>query len=77
MAQGDGKKRKAELGGRPQWDPTDAEKELFDAMTPAELFKVSTHGGRDLAKLRRWYLNKNGGDVYDFYRALQSWQVGQ
>ena len=77
MAQGDGKKLKEQMKHdcKAQWNPSDAEKALFEQMTPAEKLKVAARGGADLNKLRRWYQETNGGDVYAFYHALQEWQA--
>jgi len=64
-------------GGKPEWNPSDAEKALFEQMTPTEKLKVSTLGGNDLNKLRRWWMEKHpGSDVYAFYRAMQIWSAG-
>ena len=78
LKSGEGQKLKAQekRDGKAQWNPSDAEKALFEEMTPAERFRVSTRGGADLNKLRRWYQAKTGCDVYGFYHALQVWQTG-
>ena len=78
LKSGEGTKLKAQQkrDGKAQWNPSDAEKALFEEMTPQELFKVSTRGGNDLNKLKRWWMGKNPGtDVYDFYHAMQEWQA--
>ena len=72
LKSGEGTKLKAQekRDGKAQWNPSDAEKELFEAMTPGEKSKVAVRGGADLNKLRRWYQTKTGCDVYGFYHAL-------
>ena len=79
LKSGEGQKLKAQekRDGKAQWNPSDAEKELFEAMTPGEKSKVAARGGTDLNKLRRWYQAKTGCDVYGFYHALQVWQTGR
>ena len=78
LKSGEGTKLKEQMkrDGKAQWNPSDAEKELFEAMTPGEKSKVAARGGADLNKLRRWYQAKTGCDVYGFYHALQVWQTG-
>ena len=79
LKSGEGTKLKEQMkrDGKAQWNPSDAEKELFEAMTPGEKSKVAARGGADLNKLRRWYQAKTGCDVYGFYHALQVWDTGR
>ena len=80
LKSGEGQKLKAQekRDGKAQWNPSDAEKELFNQMTPRELLNVSTLGGNHLHRLRRWWMEKHpGSDVYDFYRAMHAWEAGK